>query len=1163
MYLLDGTLFSFMANSHKEAMKGLLPELVKRLILNCCSNIKNIRMPGCNDVWAPGFDGVVENDLEFKYVCSGTSVWEFGTSNDLMKKINDDYEKRTANSLGLDKKSTEFYLVIPKNWAYKKARSEWENERKEDWKNVHVYDAAVLADWMNSDPATYAWFLESIGYEKNLNFSGLSYAWKVFSSKTHPAFSKSLFLNGREDEKKVLLNHTDKMITKVRAETTYDALGFCFTSLLETTNTSESIVVINNLKTYEELSRFCVGKTFLLTFKFDGDVIDGNNVILCYNKEDTSIKADVELFPLTKSQFDNAIKEMGISDNYLGNLYEQTHGNLLSLIRKIPGNSIESRPKWAEQDHIDLLAPMLILQNYDTNCESDKKIISFLANEEYDTVFERYNHWSKLEDAPIKFVNNYFILVNFEEAWEVLKLSVSSPFFDRYITVLNKIINFNGSLFDDGLVDYSSKRHLHNIFLSLVYFSGIKDNTDKFYISIKNTLFAKQISELTLENLSVVAEAAPSLVMDFIQTDFDSKNGIIKELFNDVSYTTKYCNILNALDELVLHEETRIKACDLLFSLYLKTADLNYRVSNSPKESLLCALCLWNNHTILSIDEKVMLIKKYLSTNQEKVFQLIIDLVLKQNLFFAIRNHTKTTPKNEVLLVDLIKATDIIAGILFEYCEKEHKVENLKKLLSGYHHFSPEILKKTADSFPASEYKIEDLVSLNYEIREHKYYASRNENVKHFEASLNQWIVVTTPSDEIGCVGWMFVSYDCPMINNCEERDFELERIVNDETRTRVLNDMISRNSLSIIKEFAHISNDEYAWGSFYSGFLSGKSFLEFATKMCDCNKREILRGLLNSANLDDCIEYLNSIDLDSQCKVLSVLNRKDVLDWIDTAEKERAYWTYKTLREFNENDYQKLIQYYPVGLLPYFAYLSKTPVYLEIDKIIKTLSAVIDYEKNNRKQAEKEKYELDKIVNKIEQSNYYSDEWADICIRIYDLGLLTNYPETLKKYYFYNPYALCKKIKNHESNAYAQFSFFYTLPECAYENYDLFLFFVDSIIKMHSDDNLLFQILGNILGRSHDGADGIFPHEYVREVMEKYNDLCREILIGKLNSFGMRFVGDGSNEKITAEKYKKDASLFDITYPQTAQLLRQIGEHFMYDGKRDQLTSEIGWDFV
>ena len=393
--------------------------------------------------------------------------------------------------------------------------------------------------------------------------------------------------------------------------------------------------------------------------------------------------------------------------------------------------------------------------------------------------------------------------------------------------------------------------------------------------------------------------------------------------------------------------------------------------------------------------------------------------------------------------------------------------------------------------------------------------------------------------------------------------DFELENKQNLEIRTKFLNDMICKHSVSIIEKIAHISNDEYAWGSFYSDFLSGKAFLEFATKMRECNKREILRGLLNSANLNDCIEYLNSLDLDGQCKILSVLNRKDILDWIDTAEKERAYWTYKIMREFNENEYENLIKYYPVGLLPYFSFLSESPVYLEIDKIFKTLCAVIDYEKINRKQVENEKYEIERIINKIEQINHYSDEWANICIRIYDLGLIANYPETLKKFYFINPYALYEKIKNLESSSYAQFSFFYTLPDCAYKNFDAFLFFVNSIIEMHTDDDLLFSILGNILGRARNGTDGIFPHEYVREVMEKYSDLCREVLIGKLNSFGMRFVGDGSNEKITAEKYKKDASLFDITYPQTAQLLRQIGEHFMYDGKRDQLTSEIGWDFV
>ena len=77
----------------KRKFEGLFSELVKRLILSSCQSVSNIRMPGRDDVWAPGFDGIVESQEQTPYVAAGVSVWEFGTNADSLSKINKDYQK--------------------------------------------------------------------------------------------------------------------------------------------------------------------------------------------------------------------------------------------------------------------------------------------------------------------------------------------------------------------------------------------------------------------------------------------------------------------------------------------------------------------------------------------------------------------------------------------------------------------------------------------------------------------------------------------------------------------------------------------------------------------------------------------------------------------------------------------------------------------------------------------------------------------------------------------------------------------------------------------------------------------------------------------------------------------------------------------------------------
>ena len=175
--------------NEKRKSEGLLPELIKRLILSSCSNINNIRIPGVDDIWAPGFDGVVDCQEKTTYVSDGMSVWEFGTNNNSLKKINEDYQKRTDNPLGVDKAVTSFYLVTPYIWAYDNQgmpRSKWEADHKDDWKEVHVYDASVLCDWIDSEPAVCAWLFFIFVENQHLSFNSVSDAWRIFSNQTTP-----------------------------------------------------------------------------------------------------------------------------------------------------------------------------------------------------------------------------------------------------------------------------------------------------------------------------------------------------------------------------------------------------------------------------------------------------------------------------------------------------------------------------------------------------------------------------------------------------------------------------------------------------------------------------------------------------------------------------------------------------------------------------------------------------------------------------------------------------------------------------------------------------------------------------------------------------------------------------------------------------------------
>ena len=368
----------------KRKFEGLFPLLIKKLIISSCKHISSIRIPDRDDIWAPGFDGIIICDESSTYVSSGTSVWEFGTNADSLTKINEDYKKRTNNPQGVNKAETCFYLVIPKVWAYKtKTIPEWVDEHS-DWKETKVYDATVLCDWINSEPAICAWLLEQFE-EKTLRFSTVSYAWDSFSHKTEPAFTQYMFLGDRDTYVETLLDSISSRVTRVKGDTFVDAQGFVLASLENKQEYKETSIVIDDEKTYRTISQIVQNKLLILNYPCHHDLENDNNrVIICCNIEDTSIRANVQLDTPRKYHFLRALNDMNVSSGEANELYDFSHGNIRALIRRIPGNSNDTKPDWTKSADLDMMIPLLFLRKI--NRSTDKPLVEALANNSFEAI---------------------------------------------------------------------------------------------------------------------------------------------------------------------------------------------------------------------------------------------------------------------------------------------------------------------------------------------------------------------------------------------------------------------------------------------------------------------------------------------------------------------------------------------------------------------------------------------------------------------------------------------------------------------------------------------------------------------------------------------------------------------------------------------------------
>ncbi len=137
----------------------VLPILVRRLIREIASGLCTVDMPGESGTATGGFDGVVTAGAGSEFVPVGTSVWELSVERNVGSKADSDYAKRTTGPNGEDPQNITYVQVILRPWMN---ASQWAQNRTAEgrWKKVEAYNLDRIREWLESAPATAAWFAE-------------------------------------------------------------------------------------------------------------------------------------------------------------------------------------------------------------------------------------------------------------------------------------------------------------------------------------------------------------------------------------------------------------------------------------------------------------------------------------------------------------------------------------------------------------------------------------------------------------------------------------------------------------------------------------------------------------------------------------------------------------------------------------------------------------------------------------------------------------------------------------------------------------------------------------------------------------------------------------------------------------------------------------------
>lgn len=1152
-----------MSKQHQRDFQELLPELVKKLIINSCTSISSIRMPHGDDIWARGFDGVVDCSDGNCYVPAGRSVWEFGTNENTLQKINDDYQKRTQNPLGSKIEETSFCLVTPKVWAHPQTITAWEAEHT-DWKQVKIYDASVLCDWIEQTPVVCAWLLEQFSDNHAAEFSTLAYAWDLFTQKTSPAISDTLFLADRGQEITCFFNKLRNEIVRVKAATRVEATGFVLAAMMQSPELREQCIVINTPNTYRNINQCVKSKTLILNYPCEHDINTGNenHVILCYGKEASSIQEDVSLAELPKFHYIRAFKDMGVPD--AEELYTFTHGNLRALIRRIPGTSTESKPDWEKREDKDLLAPLLFMRSFNSNSNIERALVEQLAGVSYDCVDKAYTEMMRKEDSPIKVVGGHYILVNYEETWDVLQYTVYSTQYERLTDVIISILNKvdKDPRFAAAFSMHGGKSTLlQNLLENYIYFSCNNDNWDELgntismFMSYINKTDETNASNIIMNHLSVFAQAAPKMIVAKIEKD----DKWIFSLFKQLPSDERCSNILVALGKLIFYSESAVSACRILFQLY--QSDQNkFRESNSPYSLLLDALCFINTYSPLPIRQKVDLLLSFLKNDSYLGGKLIIGILNKNGVWLTskygrIGHYRKTA----LSYAEYFRAIEEIAEPCLRHFISVNDIESIIGIFDCHVNYRPQFLTHLASLLDGNSIDDASLAKLNYYLRKEQFRILRfhiieeKEYIPAFEIWIKQTNSYTIP------FRWLFGDYyDCPdtRLIHVDDNDTNEDNLIFD-IRKDAIEKIWWRFGVQGAKILLLQMENIHLWGIFLANTLPETYHTEIVNILLQLNQLRILAGLLDASAKETFYAAYEHIPADRRLQVYSAMSRMDVINRLATEEEKKAYCYGKQMHQYDENKYQMLLTYYPAGLLHYcIAIITKSTSVENIETVLNVLTSIKNTWQADRRLSPIEESFLSEILKRITNS-LYSDKWGKFCTELYLSNILTEIPEPAGRYFFEHPPEFIQSLdlsKEANHDKFWELLFMYRLPNSAYTDLDAMKYFSESLIAENQTD-----LLGNIYGRAIAGTDGIFPHESIRELLEQFDsdELDLQVYIAYINDRDARSVWDGSDQMQKAAKFTADAQALGISYPHTAAILRKIADNYRKEGKSERLDSE------
>jgi hypothetical protein len=636
--------------------QGGMPELMTRLIRAATGMAARIRFPSDESIQLPGWDGTCDIETGTEHIPSGSSGWEIGTQRTgILGKANDDYTKRTSDSLGIACDSATFIFVTPRRWTQK---GDWTAARLKEgkWADVRAYDADDLVHWIELYPAVGHWLAVSMG-SRPQGVRQLEEAWEEWSLSTERPLTAELMRAGRDEDATQILRwlREEPSLLSVQGESPDEAAAFLYAAIEQLPEEYRLEYYARCLTAGTPDAARALGDSVspLIIVLEDPDpglarrlAERGHYVFAAYGLDAGIADRVLQLSRPPRDALEYALINMGIPDDQARNLARDSARSLAVLRRLIPAAPGQI-PNWAKGTPPRSLVAALLAGAWNEGLDGDKIMLERLADVKYEVISAELAPLVGTLDQPLRKAGSVWKVASPRDAWFRLSQQISPADLYRFEAVAHDVLASRDPRFDMDpddrwLANIKGVRPEYSEYLrrgigeTLILFalfgkyvrsvSGTSARVDGTVKRLLERADRERWWSLS-RDFQLLAEAAPETFLAMLEEGL-AQEAPVTVLFGEDSGLfggEHVSNLLWALESLAWSPQYLGRVCNVLGNLAAR--DPGGRYGNRPANSLRNIFLLWLPQTFAPLESRFRVLDRLRKTEPDVAWKLMLGIL--------------------------------------------------------------------------------------------------------------------------------------------------------------------------------------------------------------------------------------------------------------------------------------------------------------------------------------------------------------------------------------------------------------------------------------------------------------------------------------------------------------------------------------------------------